>query len=76
MAIDKSELNKTVGIFIKEKREVMGLTQAELSLRCFGTKNQRYRISNIESNKNQITLESLGIILNELNCEINFIEKE
>lgn len=68
-------LMQTIGAFIKEKREALGWTQAELSIRLYGTDNRRGYISMIESGKRkQLNVQTLEYFLVALNCNISFVE--
>lgn len=74
MAKDSLELNAKVAEFVREKRIEKGLSQADLALLVFGSKETRQRICALENGAKQITVETLGRILYELNYTISFVE--
>ena len=60
--------------FIKEKRQALGKSIADVSEEVFGDRKNRY-IGQIESGKRKgITIEMMGKILESLNCEIKYQE--
>lgn len=62
-------------IFIKEKREAIGMNTAELAELVFGDRKYSYRVTNFENGKRgSITLVTLEKILTALNSDIEFIE--
>ncbi len=62
-------------IFLKDKREVMGMNTAELAELVFGDRKYSYRVTNFENGKRgSITLVTLEKILTALNSDIEFIE--
>ncbi len=70
------DLATEAAVFIKEKRIAMGISQYKLSEMVFGNTNQRIRISQMESGKQEIGLKTMGKILSALNCYIEFKERD
>lgn len=75
-AVNNNQLtiNEEAVIFIKEKREALGWTQARLAEEVFGSKEYRTFICKIEKGNRKITLETLWRILSVMNCSIEFKE--
>lgn len=67
-------LSQKTAAFIKERRQVQGLSQWKLAEIVYGSSNMRSHISNIESGKKELTLKTLGHILKALDADIAFIE--
>ena len=63
-------INKTISLFIKKKRKEQKLTQSQLAELSFGSIKSKSRISEIESGKKDITLNTLSKILSSLNCDL------
>jgi transcriptional regulator with XRE-family HTH domain len=60
--------------FVKEKREALGLSQADLSEKITGNRRDKY-ISDIESGfRKGITLDKMEQILKSLNTELKYNE--
>lgn len=72
---ENNEMMAKIAFFVKEKREVMGMSQSELALRVFGTKKQGTYIGLVENQKKEgLTIKVLSKILKELNSDISFVE--
>jgi ribosome-binding protein aMBF1 (putative translation factor) len=72
---ENNEMMAKIALFVKEKREVMGMSQNELAFRVFGRKKQGTYIGLIENQKKEgLTIKVLAKILKELNSDISFIE--
>lgn len=73
--IDESEgLMPQLASFIKLKRQALGISQAELSEKIYGSPHMTNYFSDIENNRKDISVKSAGFILEALNSWIEFIE--
>jgi ribosome-binding protein aMBF1 (putative translation factor) len=72
---ENKEMMAKIALFVKEKREVLGMSQADLAYRVFADRNQKGYISLVENEKKEgLTIKVLAKILKELNSDIAFIE--
>ena len=60
--------------FFKEKRIVLGLTQADVAEKIYGNKNSRGEISNLESGKKQMTIFLIDKYCEIFDCTVDFME--
>lgn len=60
--------------FLKLKRQALGLSQAQLAIKIYGNEQRKSYISDIENGRKDISVNSMGIILEALNSWVNFIE--
>ena len=67
------DINKKVATFIRNKRIAMGINQTDFAEMIFKDPKKQYWISNIENGRG-ITVDTLGRILEALNCDIELIE--
>lgn len=74
MSEDKKTLSQEFAIFLKAKRMSQGLTTRKLAMKIYGTESRAGYISKIETGKLEITVTSMGEILECLNSWVEFIE--
>jgi len=60
--------------FIKEKRIALGLSYREMAFLVYGQRIRGSYISGIEKGTRKITITTMQLILNKLNCRITFNE--
>lgn len=65
--ISRERLKKRFGRIVREKREALGLTQRELSIRIYGSP-ARGNIAQIERGGAGITLYTLFVLARALDC--------
>lgn len=63
-----------VAKFIRKQRLNLGISQTKLARIIYGEPNMRSYISNIETGKKEITVNTLGYFLNALKSDISFNE--
>lgn len=71
-----NETNKRFSDFVKEKRQLMGLSQKDLSAIVFKNKNQQDYISRLEKYQQNVTASTMDAILKAINSSIEFVEHE
>lgn len=71
-----NETNKRFSDFVKEKRQIMGLSQKDLSAIVFKNKNQQDYISRLEKYQQNVTASTMDAILKAINSSIEFVEHE
>lgn len=67
-------LAQEFAIFLKAKRMSLGMTQRDLEIRCWGDDKRNGYIGKIENGKREISVNTMGIILEALNAWVEFIE--
>lgn len=60
-------------IFVKEKRQALGMTQPDLAQKVFGDRSYKNYISRVENGKG-VSLDMVSRILIKLDSDIEFIE--
>ena len=71
----KSEFSEKVAKFFREKRIAMGLTQSDVALLIYGTKDRRNVISDIENNMKQMNCHDIDRFCKQFNCDVDFKEQ-
>ena len=66
-------LSNKVAEFIKAKRIALGMTQKEFAVHLFDDEKQQGWVHRIENGR-QITVETLGRILERLNADVEIVE--
>lgn len=70
----RETIMKKFAIFLKQKRQAMGLSQERLAVQMFNDKKMGGYISNIENEKLNVSLQTMDSFLEALNSSIEFIE--
>lgn len=74
MEIDKKDVGKYFANFLHKKRLALGMNFKEFSTLMFGSENFAGYLSDVEKHKRGITLKTLGIFLEKLNCSFTVDE--
>ena len=69
-----SEIGAKFSQFLKEKRIAKGLSIRKFSILIYGSESQNSYLNDIENGKREPNLKTLSLILDSLNCSIDFIE--
>jgi len=72
--MDNRTLMSDFSTFLKQKRQAMGLSQTQLAVRIYGDAKRKSYISDIETGRKDITMNTAGFILEALNSWIEFVE--
>ncbi|MGL5277351.1 MAG: helix-turn-helix domain-containing protein [Myroides sp.] len=68
-------LKEEIALFIKERRQELGLTMEELAILIWGDSSKRSEISRYESGKRTMSLDTLELFLKALQSEIKLTKK-
>ena len=68
------EFDEKIRQFLIQKRQALGLTQEEFAELTLNKKN-RERISVLENGKKKMRFSTLTLMLKNLNCDIEIIER-
>lgn len=74
MPDNKKTLRETLGTFVKEKRMALGLTTRQLSFLVYGDEKRNSYITDIENGKINLTIDTIGYVLEALQSDIQFVE--
>lgn len=74
MPEQKKTLSQEFSEFVKKKRMLKGMTQADLSIKIYGDDKNKHYISKIESGKREVTVSTMGMILEALDSWMEFID--
>ena len=68
-------LKEEIALFIKERRQELGLTMEELAILIYNDAAKKGQISLYESNKRAMSLDTLELFLKALQSELKLIKK-
>lgn len=69
-----NQLSQDFAQFMKQKRMALGLNRADLAERIYGDRERRSYIWEIENGKRDITVLTMGLILDTLGAWVQFTE--
>jgi transcriptional regulator with XRE-family HTH domain len=70
----KKTLSEEFATFLKEKRMRLGMTQAQLSELIYDDPKRAEYIGRIENGKREISVSTMGLMLEKMNAWVEFIE--
>ena len=62
--------------FLKEKRLLLGMSQAEVANLIYGNPKCKDKISKLENGKNNLSMKTLEKYLKIFNCEFNYFKEK
>ena len=70
-----TKTSEQIAQFIKERRQHLGMSQADVAYHIYGTESLQDYVSKIENGKKQMTIQTLDKFLEVLKCKLDFVEE-